>query len=456
MSEKLDIFADTRCPSLEVLNRYLDDGLNLKDQQQLEQHMLDCPMCTDALEGLNMVEDRTQLGARVHRIKAESKHRLYENALQRENPSKRRSRVKPRHFTQYAAAAAAAVFILWMSVFIYQDMNQAQNVYEEHFAEATEAIAPPASTETITQTDSMSSGSPITKEPETTLIAETEEIRQTTQPKTPGLLREEVAPSPQPVSPTDASNGQKEVFGSPNGEIEEDASNDELIAVNRFSDDVELVEGEQLPPPVRSGSGSIEPLPNQDPTQSSLGEVETAEVTSEQLDQVSSLGLRNRDTILPQRKSSYSQNDSKVSSSVSGKVKKDQAIANYSQAQGAQFSPPYQDPDMITAQALYSQGDFAAAIQSLEPVLDKYPAYVAAHFLRGNSHLELGRPSQAIPSLKLVVESADKTYFEEAQWKLAGAYLLRNRKQPARKLLKQIVDAEGIYSEKARLALEDL
>ncbi len=449
MSEKWDIFADTRCPSLEVLNRYLDDGLDLKNQQQLEQHMLDCPMCTDALEGLNLVEDRTQLGARVHRIKAESKHRLYENALQRENPSKRRSRVKPRHFTQYAAAAAAAVFILWMSVFIYQDMNQAQNVYEEHFAEATEAIAPPASTEAIAQTDSMSLGSSTTKESETELIAKAEEIRQTTQPKTPGLLRKEVAPSPQLVPPTDAPD--KSLEGSvilPDNEIAEGAVDDELGAANQFRDDFAKEEIERLP--ARSTvTDSFVQQPDPTPTSATLDEVQvTASSPRKERKRERQLA---QEQVLSGSKQTYSN-----APVVAERAKKDQPIANYSQAQGVQLSSPYQDSDMITAQALYSQGEFAAAIQRLELVLDKYPAYVAAHFLRGNSHLELGQPSQAIPSLKLVVESADKTYFEEAQWKLAGAYLLRNRKQPARKLLKQIADAGGIYSEKARLALEDL
>lgn len=455
MSEKLDIFADTRCPSLEVLNRYLDDGLNLKDQQQLEQHMLDCPMCTDALEGLNMVEDRIQLGARVHRIKTESKHRLYETALQRENPSKRRSRVKPRQFTQYAAAAAAAVFILWMSVFIYQDMNQAQHVYEKHFAEATEAIAPPAgTTDAMLQTDSIRLSSTTAKESETDLLAQTKEIPIKTE--APVALREEGPSSPQPVSPTDANAFDKSQEDSgilPDNEVSEDVVDDELLAANQFRDDFEGEENEQILAPVRSATGasSTEVIPNQAPTSISLDEVK---VTSERRERESMEDRKSlQDTILIQRQPSYSQNASKV---LAGKVKKDPAIANYSQMQGVQLSSPYQDPDMITAQALYSQGDFAAAIQSLELVLDKYPAYVAAHFLRGNSHLELGQPSQAIPSLKLVVKSADKAYFEEAQWKLAGAYLLRNRKQPARKLLKQIIDTKGPYSEKARSALEDL
>ena len=45
------IFEESRCLSREVLKEYLEDTLTPEKRQAAEKHLIDCELCSDALEG---------------------------------------------------------------------------------------------------------------------------------------------------------------------------------------------------------------------------------------------------------------------------------------------------------------------------------------------------------------------------------------------------------------------
>ena len=58
---KHTIYSPTDCLSEKMLFDYIDNKLNQKERHIVEKHLLDCEMCSDALEGLEMVTDRNRI-----------------------------------------------------------------------------------------------------------------------------------------------------------------------------------------------------------------------------------------------------------------------------------------------------------------------------------------------------------------------------------------------------------
>lgn len=57
-----NIFAETDCISEQTLFNYIDNKLSAKERHAVEKHLLHCELCSDALEGLEMVKNRKRIG----------------------------------------------------------------------------------------------------------------------------------------------------------------------------------------------------------------------------------------------------------------------------------------------------------------------------------------------------------------------------------------------------------
>ena len=58
MDKMKNIFEHTGCISEEVLARYLADKLSPAEKHEVEKHLVDCEMCTDAVDGLRMIDPK--------------------------------------------------------------------------------------------------------------------------------------------------------------------------------------------------------------------------------------------------------------------------------------------------------------------------------------------------------------------------------------------------------------
>lgn len=110
-----NIFSETECLSEQQMFDYIDGKLNASEQYQAERHLVDCELCSDALEGLRLVQNRN--------IISETKQEVQQLVL---NHSKKRN-----YFAYYAIAASVLViFGLW---FIF---NPAKEDISKNIAEA--------------------------------------------------------------------------------------------------------------------------------------------------------------------------------------------------------------------------------------------------------------------------------------------------------------------------------
>ena len=57
MNKKKNIFTGSDCPSPEVLHSYLMNNLSKEEKHMVEEHLIDCMMCSDELEGLASMKD---------------------------------------------------------------------------------------------------------------------------------------------------------------------------------------------------------------------------------------------------------------------------------------------------------------------------------------------------------------------------------------------------------------
>ena len=64
-SAKHTIFTETDCISEQTMFDYIDKKLSAKECHIVEKHLLHCELCTDALEGLELVKDRGRI-ARIN------------------------------------------------------------------------------------------------------------------------------------------------------------------------------------------------------------------------------------------------------------------------------------------------------------------------------------------------------------------------------------------------------
>src|ERR1035437_7511790 len=63
MSEELKykIYSPTDCISEQTMFDYINNKLNAKEQHLVEKHLLNCDLCSDALEGLELLKNRNRI-----------------------------------------------------------------------------------------------------------------------------------------------------------------------------------------------------------------------------------------------------------------------------------------------------------------------------------------------------------------------------------------------------------
>ncbi|MCB0402657.1 MAG: tetratricopeptide repeat protein [Flavobacteriales bacterium] len=62
------IFSNTTCISKETMLKYINHQLSVKELHEVEKHMLDCELCSDAIEGLKYAQNSSLLFAIDHEI----------------------------------------------------------------------------------------------------------------------------------------------------------------------------------------------------------------------------------------------------------------------------------------------------------------------------------------------------------------------------------------------------
>lgn len=130
-SLKYKIFIETECPSEQTMFDYIDKKLNAKESHHFEKHLLSCELCSDALEGLELTQNRDRIAAINQKI----------NELLAIPQKETREIV---FYYKLIASIAATVLLLLGGVFLFYQFNQKEDLAELKSESAIPLVVPPA------------------------------------------------------------------------------------------------------------------------------------------------------------------------------------------------------------------------------------------------------------------------------------------------------------------------
>ncbi len=200
MSKELKhkIYLPGDCLSEKMLFDYIDNKLHNKERHIVEKHLLDCEMCSDALEGLELVKDRN----RISIIKEAINKRVLE-ATEKEA-------IVVSFNYKLVFSIAATIALLIVGVFFFNKMtlkeSDQSDMAELKIDKTPQTIAPPA----VTDEKETSISQTILGTGSTTIVTKSESTK-LSQPK---IADQEIALSEEEAKPDDG------YYKSNDGDIE--------------------------------------------------------------------------------------------------------------------------------------------------------------------------------------------------------------------------------------------
>ncbi|MFY0255023.1 anti-sigma factor family protein [Chitinophaga sp. 30R24] len=82
-----DIFVTTGCPSQQQLLDYVQGKLTAAEQHEVEMHLADCELCSDALEGLATIKNKEKIPGWIIEMKWDLLKKLRKRYRNRRKPN---------------------------------------------------------------------------------------------------------------------------------------------------------------------------------------------------------------------------------------------------------------------------------------------------------------------------------------------------------------------------------
>lgn len=108
--EYQDIFTTTTCPTQQQLLDYVQGRLTGEEQHEVELHLADCDMCSEAVEGLSAFEQKEKIPVWLGQIKSQMLRNLRTN---------KRRKHQMAYFTQLGIIVIVILFILLAAFWTY-------------------------------------------------------------------------------------------------------------------------------------------------------------------------------------------------------------------------------------------------------------------------------------------------------------------------------------------------
>ncbi|MEM8909900.1 MAG: zf-HC2 domain-containing protein [Bacteroidota bacterium] len=130
-----DIFSSTPCLSPEEIQRYLNQTLSEQERRRVEHHLLDCPLCSDALEGFakHHPAEEPLLPASLTLEALQNQGTLQASITASTAPSPRATR---RRLPINRIAAAILLLLLPLAAYLYWQENEGEQLYQAFYESA--------------------------------------------------------------------------------------------------------------------------------------------------------------------------------------------------------------------------------------------------------------------------------------------------------------------------------
>lgn len=387
------IFSETGCISRQLLLSYRDGMLSRSDMHEVEKHLVDCDLCSEALEGLELISNTMVLDEI-------SQHLLGSDTIK---PS---SKNKP---MRYWAMAASLTAVVALSYFAIQQSQKAQTIDQalnEPQTELTETMMSPVSSPTPS---TVQSGSPITTSP-AEISSESKSMQQPRQ-----AVKQSMDHASEQKDAVLAETAAIDIVKSYNSAEEEDLGS---------SKNLEVIE--------QANAGA---------TAAAMDELSDSQIKSvEQVvlaKQKSSKGTRTPGATAP----SAANNSNVYQAEVIGKVE--------SLDERAVKSPS-------TPLELYQNRRYAEALNGFDQLILQKNNNESDVFYKGMCLYHLKRFKEAAPVLSETGKNRSQSFSDEALYHAALSYEKIGDMTSAIELLETLAQGSGSYKQKAAKRLKQL
>lgn len=442
MSEKIyKLYRSDGHISDELMLRYVNGSLSPAEEHVVERHCLDCELCGDALEGLMLVEDKTQIETVVKDLK--------KKALSKSEGPKV-IRMNTRTWLSLAAGVALVFTVGYLFMNQYSE-EKSQQAFNDNFTpispEAMDSVGALAEKDSSTDTKTIVADQPkLSKGPEEFKSIEPDVSREYEESVTSTISTDDntvkdesgkfgVAPPPPPVSqdiPKDVlkKNPDPE-YKSPvpvqdNKNFEQNEKQKEENYYSKGKDKKNLSE---KPNSTTGNNSQINQHSNDGDKIVNQTQNETKNVPS------------------PKKQDGY------LNGELMDLEKEKDELGKTMTDSVSQNSYSFFMTDGLKR---YDGKDYQGAQVQFEKEIAVNPSNTKAVLYNAICALSLGDANKSILLLDKVLLDTSSPYYETAQWYKALALIKQNEKKKAKKLLETIIKKGGGYKTKAEAALKDL
>jgi hypothetical protein len=432
MSNSLNnIFSETDCLSSEILIAYAEDRIEADEKYLVEKHLLDCTLCSDALEGISSLKDKSKL-----------KPILVEISKKIDGYSKGR-KTKVIYFNFRRSMAAAAVLVVLVGVtFIFRfyllkqdkDMVAERTVKESKLEQKEkDKIANEQNNQPDASFKSGTKDEKVTEETKKSDIVENAEEQMkgaddniTYLPKGTIVSNEGTGEAEQNISGYFRSNYDGNFALS-------DSEKDSVSVVSK-DQDVTLA--------LDKSENRLEEADQKNEV-TVVSETKTNAPNAIITNTTTATGSNNnKSTVLEKsdKKDTYKEKNYEAPV-VGGNTGVADEIMDQRYADGLQ---------------LYQGADYSGCLTQMQSYITDAPDDLSAYYYCGVSQYFLAQYDSAITSLSKVLKDKKSSFYETAQWYLALSYIWKSDTSEAEKTLKAIVKAKGSFKTQAEEKLNEI
>ena len=436
MNNKLNnIFSETDCLSPEILTAYAENRLNADERHLVEKHLTDCELCSDALEGLLLLKDKSKLSGIVANInkRIDKRTGLHE------------SRIFRFDFRLRLAAAAILITVIGITIlFRYFLGEQKKDMLAQRIVKETEMIKNERAPEEKikdkeTGKDNISNEELLEKNLKSGAIDQAGKETSTEGKKDIPFLV--------PVSGT-TSQVQADIQQQVNTSFYKsgEQNNEKNIAEDKSQlEKTEADKSVNLPIVANTLNDKDENRVMTDSVNAVGGNGYTQTKNAPQTTEYRTLSYEvSKEENQPKQKSN---NKAVTKSEQKAPATIEIADENYKSVNDQRYS---------TAIQKYSALDYTGSKDLLESYIKDNPSDYNALYYCGASYYFLNQYDNAIKYFDKVLKYKDGNYYETAQWYLALSYISKNEKKKAEKLLNEIVKVNGSFKTQAEEKLIEI
>ena len=433
MKNTINIFSETGCITHEMLWKYRQGKLSPAEKHAVEVHLTDCELCSDALAGMMSIQSDdvvTELRKSVRKISGPKKViRFYDYRI-------------------LSAAAAVGLIIVFTYVINSSDKQEKKEMVQLTVTE------PPAPEEKRKDEQALTAADPQLQKASEDLSAKEKTFRVTVTDSMGQNSPLGNTYSTYSANATNVTTDSRDLNTEPDFTTshEETVAEKAIVLEDNHADVAKPAQSDGNAAPAQTylwqqntrnekattatGKKASSDKLRKNPSESSkimyINDLKVARTPAMSTPQ-------NSDTLLTGIPAMY-END-----------KQKGAVAEIGREMPFVYSKTLRD-----GMNYFNNKQYNEASQTFSIILERLPDDVNSQFYKGLSEMEMQNYSQSSALLNKAMLNSDKTFYEEAKFKLALCYISLNQKGDAEKLLKEIRDEKGFYSEKAAKELKQL